>query len=83
MPTKIKLPLSAEKRKEMIERLAVDYAEAEMDDSPREYLCDVIINGCKGLNDLTDQELADEYDDAYNTTIEFASLHNKARSEHG
>ncbi len=59
MPTAKKL--SKKRRAAMIERLAHDYVDAEMDDSPRATLYDFIVNGTKGLKDLTDEELIEEY----------------------
>lgn len=57
--------ITPEQRKAMIERLAEDFVDAEMDGSARESLYEFMVNGCKGLNDYTDEELLSEYREAY------------------
>lgn len=49
----------------MISQLADDMVEADLDDGARDALLEYIVNGCKGLAEMTDEELQAEFDAAY------------------
>ncbi len=60
-----KTVLDPQHRADMIEQLASDFIDAEMDDGARETLYEYIVVGCKGLRDYSDDELIEEYVEAY------------------